>query len=50
MSAAGPVSELLLRWEELRERGQPVSAEELCRGSPQLVDEVRRRIAALEAV
>jgi serine/threonine protein kinase len=50
MSTAGPVSELLLRWEELRERGQVVSAEELCRDRPELVDDVRRRIAALEAV
>jgi serine/threonine-protein kinase len=50
MSSAGPVSELLLRWEELRERGQSVSAEELCRDCPALVDDVRRRIAALEAV
>jgi serine/threonine protein kinase len=50
MSSAGPVSELLLRWEELRERGQAVSAEELCRDRPELVDDVRRRIAALEAV
>jgi serine/threonine-protein kinase len=50
MSSAGPVSELLLRWEELRERGQAVSAEELCRDRPELVDDVRRRIEALEAV
>ncbi len=50
MSTAGPVSELLLRWEELRERGQAVSAEELCRDCPELADDVRRRIAALEAV
>jgi serine/threonine-protein kinase len=50
MSTAELVSELLLRWEELRECGQAVSAEELCRDCPDLVDEVRRRIAALEAV
>jgi serine/threonine-protein kinase len=50
MSSAGPVSELLLRWEELRARGQPPSAEELCRDRPELVDEVRRHIRALEAV
>jgi serine/threonine-protein kinase len=50
MSADGPVSDLLLRWEELRDRGQTVSAEELCRDRPELVDEVGRRIAALEAV
>jgi serine/threonine-protein kinase len=50
MSTAGPVSELLLRWEELRERGQPVSPEELCRDCPELVGDVRRRIEALEAL
>jgi serine/threonine-protein kinase len=50
MSTAGPVSELLLHWEELRARGQPISAEELCRDRPELVDEVRRHIRALEAV
>src|SRR4051794_14127158 len=50
MSTAELVSELLLRWEELRECGRAVSAEELCRDRPELVDEVRRRIAALEAI
>jgi serine/threonine-protein kinase len=50
MSTAELVSELLLRWEELREGGQAISAEELCRDCPDLVDEVRRRIATLEAV
>jgi serine/threonine protein kinase len=50
MSADGPISDLLLRWEELREQGQTVSAEELCRDCPELAEEVRRRIEALEAV
>jgi serine/threonine-protein kinase len=50
MSIAGPVSELLLRWEELRAAGQPVSAEELCRDRPELLEEVRRHLRALEAV
>ncbi len=50
MSSAGPVGELLLRWEELRARGVPPSAEELCRDQPELLEEVRRHIRALEAV
>ena len=50
MSGAGTVSELLLRWEELRAVGRPVSAEELCGDRPELVEEVRRQIRALEAV
>src|SRR5438093_9497245 len=44
------ISELLLRWEDLRARGQSTTAEELCRDCPELVDEVRRQIQALEAM
>jgi serine/threonine-protein kinase len=50
MSSIRPVSELLLRWEELRAQGRAVSAEELCRDQPELVEEVRRHLRALEAV
>jgi WD40 repeat protein len=50
MSADDQISELLLRWEELRRRGEPADAEELCRHCPELLPEVRRRIAALQAV
>src|SRR5262249_62436184 len=50
MSGAGTVSELLLRWEELRALGRPVSAEELCGDRPELVEEMRRQSRALEAV
>src|SRR5215831_23628 len=42
--------DLLLQWEELREQGRPVSAEELCRDCPELLDEVRRRLRFLDAV
>jgi WD40 repeat protein/tRNA A-37 threonylcarbamoyl transferase component Bud32 len=42
--------DLLLRWEELREQGQPVSAEELCHDCPEYLDEVRRRIRFLGAL
>jgi WD40 repeat protein/tRNA A-37 threonylcarbamoyl transferase component Bud32 len=42
--------ELLLQWEELREQGQPVSAEELCRDCPELLDEARRRMRFLGAL
>src|SRR5262249_15938249 len=44
------VSEILLRWEELRERGQTLTAEELCREYPELREEVARRIQALLAL
>lgn len=42
------LADLLLRWEELREQGQDVSALELCQGCPQLTDELARRINALK--
>jgi len=43
------IAELLLRWEELREQGQDVSAADLCRDCPQLAAALARRIAALKA-
>jgi serine/threonine protein kinase len=42
------LADLLLRWEELREQGQDVSALELCQGCPHLADEMARRINALK--
>jgi hypothetical protein len=50
MSLAGPVSELVGRWQSLREQGQPVSVEELCRDHPELLAEVGRHVRALEAI
>ena len=48
--SADRVEDLLLRWEELSERGQAVTPEELCRDCPELLDELRRRVRALQAV
>jgi serine/threonine protein kinase/Flp pilus assembly protein TadD len=42
--------DLILRWEELREQGQSVTAEELCRDCPELLPEVRRAIQVLLAL
>jgi hypothetical protein len=50
MAADDRLTDLLLQWEELREQGRPVSAEELCRDCPELLDEVRRRLRFLDAV
>src|SRR5262245_35905225 len=50
MASVEPISELLLRWEELRDQGQSITAEELCRECPELLNEVRRRMQALEAM
>jgi WD40 repeat protein/tetratricopeptide (TPR) repeat protein len=44
------LSELLLRWEDLRAQGRDLSAEELCRDCPEQAPEVDRRLAALRAV
>ncbi len=41
------LGDLLLRWDELRRQGQIASAEDLCATSPELVDELRRRIVAV---
>jgi serine/threonine protein kinase/formylglycine-generating enzyme required for sulfatase activity len=45
-----PLDELLLRWEELYEQGQEVSAEELCRSCPDHAEELSRRMHALKAM
>ena len=50
MSVDHRLMDLLLQWEELREQGRLVSAEELCRDCPELLDEVRRRLRFLGAV
>jgi hypothetical protein len=39
--------ELLIVWEEARERGETMSVERLCRDCPELADELRRQIQAL---
>ena len=44
------LQELLDRWEELRERGQPVPIEELCRDCPELLATARAQVHALEAM
>src|SRR5262249_13452914 len=48
--SADRVEDLLLRWEEQSERGEPVTPEELCRDCPELLDELRRRVRALQAL
>jgi tetratricopeptide (TPR) repeat protein/tRNA A-37 threonylcarbamoyl transferase component Bud32 len=41
--------DLLLRWEALRQRGEEPTPEALCRDCPELLDELRRRLAARAA-
>jgi WD40 repeat protein len=50
MTEHSQVSELLVRWGELRAQGQSISAEELCRDCPEHLPEVARRIQALKAM
>ncbi|MBX9585467.1 MAG: serine/threonine-protein kinase [Gemmataceae bacterium] len=51
-TAAGsdPVSELLYRWERDRQAGRDVTPADLCRDTPELLDEVTRRVRALEVL
>lgn len=44
------LAELLLQWEELRERGQDTPASELAKDHPELIQELARRIKALKTI
>jgi predicted Ser/Thr protein kinase len=44
-----PLDELLLDWEERRDRGEPVSPETLCPDNPALAAELSRRIRLIQA-
>jgi len=50
MSSEEHVEELLNRWEDLREQGEDISAEELCRDCPELASVVQERIAELRRI
>src|SRR5688572_22730881 len=47
MTENDPVEELLLRWKQLRDQGQDVSPEELCKDRPELREEFLRRLETL---
>lgn len=42
------ISDLLLQWEEAQERGEDLAAETLCADCTELIEPVRKRIAALQ--
>ena len=44
------VDDLLARWDELREQGREVSAEELAADAPELLDELKGQIQRLRAM
>src|SRR5262249_6148394 len=47
---AEPVSELLLRWQELRQEGKDLTPEELCAEHPECIEDLRRQIQALQSM
>jgi serine/threonine protein kinase len=50
MTSEKQLGDLLMRWEELRQQGKSVAAEDLCADTPELRDELCRRIEALKAL
>jgi len=44
------LDQLLERWEDLREQGREISAEELCRECSDLLEALKRRIACLKSM
>jgi serine/threonine-protein kinase len=50
MATGTDLSELLLRWQELRRQGQRPAPEELCADCPGLVEELRQQVRALESM
>ena len=49
MTDDSQLNDLLDRWEEARENGEPISLEELCRDHPSLLSSMKQKIVALEA-
>jgi serine/threonine protein kinase len=47
MAKASSVTELVLRWQELRDQGRTIAAEELCADCPELLEDLRRQVQAL---
>jgi predicted Ser/Thr protein kinase len=50
MATAPEASELLWRWQELRNQGTPTTPEELCAGCPERAAELRKQIQAIESM
>lgn len=48
MPESSQIDDLISQWERLQQQGQRPSAEDLCRDCPELLQEVRRAIQALE--
>ena len=48
MAVNSRIVDLVLQWEELREQGQDIDPAQLCKDCPDLIEEVKKRMAALE--
>ena len=48
MTAGDQIADLVLQWEAARHDGKQMSPEDLCQDCPQLKEELRERIEALE--
>src|SRR5580704_8097587 len=50
MSSPASLNGLVERWQELRNEGRTVSPEALCAEHPELLDDLRRQLAALASM
>ncbi len=50
MTLDARLADLLLRWDDSRARGQPISPEELCRDCPDMLEDVKRHLRALQTL
>ncbi|MFO0822857.1 MAG: protein kinase [Gemmataceae bacterium] len=50
MDTSNTIDELLIRWQDLRRRGLPASARDVCSDNPVLIEELRKRIEAFESM
>src|SRR5262245_1989040 len=50
MSREEQLQDLLSRWQRLSDAGEQPSATELCRDCPELLEELERKLAALERI
>ena len=50
MTVQERLHDLILHWQEQRDRGRTLSAEELCEGYPELLPNVKKQLAALQWV
>src|ERR1022692_232845 len=50
MNLDARLTDLLLRWEQFRAQGQTITPEELCRDCPELLEELRKGVRALQTI